>query len=139
LNGNNDVDTIYGGSGSDTISGGNHADTIIGGWSVDTINVADANDIVKFVSVLDTGDQISGFGAGDKLDFSAIDAIAGAGDDAFTLTAGTSVVANGINYFNDGTDTTVWVDTDGNTATVEMEIKLLGFTGTLTSGTDVMV
>jgi VCBS repeat-containing protein len=135
-------DIIYGGSGHDTIAGDNNDDRIVGGYGADDLTGGNGADTFKFLDTRDTGDTIHDFtlAEGDRLDFSAIDADPSTGsDDAFTLTAGTAVVAHGINYFNDGTNTTVWVDTDGNTGTVEMQITLLGFTGTLTAGTDVIV
>jgi VCBS repeat-containing protein len=127
LNGNNDNDVLYGGSGTDTIGGGNHADTIVGGYGADITNTGGADgavDVFKYLSVLDTGDTVANFLAGvggDVLDFNAIGAI----DNVF---ADTAVHANSINYFQNGADTTVWADTDGNTGTVELQITLLNTT-----------
>jgi len=135
LNGGNDLDTLYGGSGIDTINGGGNPDTIIGGWSADIINVADGNDTVRFLSTSDTGDTISGFGAGDVLDFSPIDADPATANDTFLALVdnGTTpiVTAHSLTYFDNGVDTTIWADTDGNTGTVELQVTLLTFTGSL--------
>ncbi|MBS1191150.1 MAG: Type secretory pathway [Rhodocyclaceae bacterium] len=133
--GGSDNDVLYGGSGNDTISGDSNNDIIIGGYGADILTGNDGTDTYKFLSVRDTGDTIA-FGAGDKLDFSAIDAkTTTAGDDAFAFVAAQSktLQANSINWFSENGNTVVQFDNDGNTATAEFEIKLTG-TVTLTQG-----
>lgn len=122
------MDSIYGGSGNDIIVGGGNEDTIIGGYGADSIDAGGGNDTLKYLSVLDTGDVISGFegagvAGGDTIDFSAIDAIAGGGDDAFVF-GGTTATANGVWYATSGGNSTVYVDTDGNVSSAELVITL---------------
>ena len=140
INGNNAANNIYGGSGTDTITGNGDNDLIVGGYGADTLTGNGGNDTFQYLSILDTGDEITDFGAGDKLDFVAIDANSGSlGNQVFGLFADTAVHANSINYFNDGTNTTLWADTDGDTSTVELQIILQNFTGTLTGGTNILL
>ena len=128
ITGTDGNDIIYGGSGSDTINGGIGTNTIIAGYGQDFINVSDGGDTIRFLGANDTGDVITGFGAGDVLDFDVLNLTGGA-------TTGTSVTAFGVNYFADAGNTKVWVDTDGVTSTVEMEITLVGLNGGLNGGT----
>ncbi|MGE5492663.1 MAG: hypothetical protein ACM31P_15410, partial [Actinomycetota bacterium] len=128
INGGSDDDTLYGGSGNDTINGDSSNDVIIGGYGADTLAGNDGADTYKFLDAKDTGDTIA-FLAGDKLDFSAIDAkLSSSGDDAFKFVAAQSktLQANSINWFVEDGNTIVQFDNDGNTATAEFEIKLLG-------------
>lgn len=122
ITGNNDADIIYGGSGADTIDGGNGNDLIVGGYGADTLTGGTGADTFKFLDIRDTGDTITDFSHidGDKLDFSAIAGITGSAVSSNTVTA------NSINYFQDGSNTIVWADTDGNTSTVEIQITLTG-------------
>jgi VCBS repeat-containing protein len=126
----NSVATIYGGSGNDTIYGTvSSQDTIYGGYGADTLYGRGGTSTFGFLDVRDTGDVIYNFAiANNKLDFSAINADPlNSADQAFTLANSSNVVAHGINYFDDGAgNTKVWADTDGDTATVELEITLAG-------------
>ncbi|MDP1708665.1 MAG: VCBS domain-containing protein [Gammaproteobacteria bacterium] len=151
LNGNNDHDTLYGQAGDDVISGGGGNDTIYGGSGNDIINGGDGNDIIYggygadtltggagddtfvFLSALDTGDVITDFNlsGNDTLDFSAIAGITGS-----SATLSTTVTANSVNYFQDGADTIVWADTDGDTSTVELQVTLTGVTATALASSD---
>ncbi|NTU45465.1 MAG: hypothetical protein HGA99_08065 [Chlorobiaceae bacterium] len=126
----NSVATIYGGSGNDTIYGAvSNADTIYGGYGADTLSGRGGTTTFGYLDIHDTGDIINSFDATmNKLDFSAINADPlNAALQAFTLTNSSTVTAHGINYFDDGAgNTKVWADTDGDTATVELEITLSG-------------
>ncbi|NTW70520.1 MAG: hypothetical protein HGB23_11895 [Chlorobiaceae bacterium] len=126
----NSVATIFGGSGNDTIYGAvANADTIYGGYGADTLYGRGGTTTFGYLDLRDTGDLINNFDAAtNKLDFSAIDADPlNAADQSFTLTNSSTVTAHGINYFDDGAgNTKVWVDTDGDTVTVELEITLTG-------------
>jgi hypothetical protein len=86
----------------------------------------------KFLSLNDTNDTINSFVTGtDKLDFSAIDAVPGGGDNAFAWggqTSGAQVMANSITWYTDGTNVYVLADTDGNLGTAEFEVTLTGIT-----------
>ncbi len=121
---------IYGGSGNDTISGAlSSQDTIYGGYGADTLYDRGGTTTFGYLDIRDTGDVVNGFDAAkNKLDFSAIDADPlNAADQAFTLANSSTVTAHGINYFDDGAgNTKVWADTDGDSATVELEITLAG-------------
>lgn len=133
LNGNNHEDTIYGGSGNDTINGGGGNDIIYGGYGADTLTGGDGDDTFVFLSVLDTGDVITDFNlsGNDTLDFSAIAGITGS-----SATPGMTVTSNSVNYFQDGADTIVWADTDGNTSTVELQVTLSGVLATTLGSSD---
>jgi len=124
------VATIHGGSGNDTVYGAvSNSDTIYGGYGADTLYGRGGTTTFAYLDIRDTGDSINSFEATlNKLDFSAINADPlNAADQAFTLTNSSTVTAHGINYFDDGAgNTKVWLDTDGDTATVELEITLAG-------------
>jgi len=145
--GEDNNDTLYGGSGNDGVNGGNGNDLIIGGFGIDTLTGGAGNDTFKFLSAADskpgTSDVITDFGTGDVLDFTAIDAkTSGAGsggDQAFTLVSGSSVTANALNYYVSGTDTIITGDTDGNTATVEIQLTLQNYTGPLSGATNMLL
>jgi serralysin len=89
-------DLLNGGAGNDTLSGGNDADVLIGGLGKDTLSGGSGADTFRFLSVADTGlganaDVISDFSASqvDKIDLTAIDAVAGTGaNDAFAYIGG---------------------------------------------------
>ena len=59
----------------------------------------------------------------DKIDLTTIDAIAGGSDNAFTFRGTGGFTGNGqVRVAGSGADTVIQVNTDANTATVEMEI-----------------
>jgi Ca2+-binding RTX toxin-like protein len=80
---------IYGGTIDDTLIAGGGADWIFGGAGADTLSGGGGNDIFHYddvaQSTADLGDTILDFAAGDNIDLSGIDAIAGGADDAFTF------------------------------------------------------
>jgi Ca2+-binding RTX toxin-like protein len=75
-------DTLLGGAGNDALTGGAGADALTGGAGVDTFILAALAD-----SPVGGGDTILDFSHAehDHIDLSAIDAIAGGGDSAFTI------------------------------------------------------
>lgn len=119
LNGNNHVDTLYGGSGSDTIQGGNDNDTIIGGYGADTLSGNGGNDTFRYLSNLDTGDSITDFALGDKIDLAAFAPTAFVG----LLGSAGAVGPNEVGYMVNAGVTTLYVDTDG-VAGADLEIYL---------------
>ena len=141
LNGLGGNDVLKGEAGNDTINGGAGTDTILGGLGVDAMSGGADADTFAFISTTESGvgagnrDIISDFVTGaDKIDFSAIDAKtqAGfAGDQAFTFIANPSpgadpgVQANSITWFQNGADTIVQLDVNGDT-TADMQIQLAG-------------
>ena len=82
LTGSNGADFLLGGTGRDALIGGGGADNLTGGVGADRFVFAAVSD-----SLTNQRDRILDFSAAqhDLVDLSAIDAIAGGGDDAFTL------------------------------------------------------
>jgi hypothetical protein len=124
LNGGGGNDVLFGNSGNDILNGGSGRDIMRGGGGSDTY-VFDDNDSGN---TLATADIISDFDpANDTIDLSAVDAGPGGGDQNFgSFTQTSSVVAHGVSWYQHGADTVVQMDTDGNTATVEMLMVLTG-------------
>ena len=63
-------DTILGNGGDDVLNGGNGADIIGGGAGLDTLNGGTGGDIFRDTILGLTGDTVSDFGQGDKLQIS---------------------------------------------------------------------
>ncbi len=82
LTGNSGVNTLQGGAGNDSISGGTGADSLYGGIGADSFVLTALGD-----TLLAARDTVFDFShlQGDRIDLRAIDAIAGKGDDPFTL------------------------------------------------------
>ena len=120
LTGNSGANILTGGAGNDTLTGGGGADTLLGGLGADTFNFAAIGD-----TLLAAKDIIMDFNhsEGDKIDLHLIDAIRGGKDNAFVW-GDTTATAHGVWYSSDGTNTTVFGDTDGNPATIEFAIFL---------------
>ena len=114
--GGNGTDEIYGGSGNDTINGNSAADRIIGGYGNDVLASGGGGDTDTFVflSTYDGNDTINGFGADDQLEFNGL---------GISLANITSTVVGG--------DRVVSVNLDGNAATAELTITLVGYTASL--------
>ncbi|WP_269769733.1 cadherin domain-containing protein [Flavisphingomonas formosensis] len=101
INGRGGADTIYGGGGNDSIYGGAGNDVIHGGTGLDQLRGEAGADLFVFDTLQDSGatqataDKIIDFSSaqGDKIDLSAIDAITGGGNDAFTFVNSFSHVA----------------------------------------------
>jgi len=113
LLGQGGVDNLDGGADGDLILGGGGDDVITGGLGPDRLLGDAGGDRFVFEDIAETGvgfgqhDRIFGFvgSDGDRIDVSAIDAIAGGGDDAFTLVgsftgaAGQALIeASGVNF-----------------------------------------
>lgn len=103
LIGTKDANVLDGGAGNDTITGGKGSDTLTGG---------SGNDTFKYIEIKDSrpgiSDHITDFTAGsDKIDLSAIDAIKGGSNDAFTLVSGAPSQGNaaGVVWFDASTHT----------------------------------
>jgi hypothetical protein len=88
LDGGNGNDVLNGGAGADTISGANGDDSINGGAGNDLMSGGNGNDIF-FFSEIGGADRITDYHRGDdKVNLSAIDAITGGGDNAFSFIGG---------------------------------------------------
>ena len=85
LNGDNGNDVLNGGAGNDTMSGANGNDRLNGGAGNDLMSGASGKDIFAF-SEIGGADRIVDFKRGDdKIDLSAIDAVSGGADNAFSF------------------------------------------------------
>ena len=125
LDGGADNDMLDGGAGNDALFGGDGDDVLIGSWGVDTLAGGSGADIFVFGSA-DTGnwqsnaDTILDFSQadGDLIDLSAMDAVEGGGDDAFSFigTSAFSGTAGELRYFTDPDGAFLAGDTDGDGA-----------------------
>ena len=85
LSGGNHEDVLNGGAGNDTLSGGNHDDILNGGAGDDVLTGGNHDDVFAFTEIGGT-DRITDFKRGDdEIDLSAIDAVTGGADNAFTF------------------------------------------------------
>lgn len=128
IEGNAGADTLYGGSGADVLLGGDDNDVLIGGYGADTMTGGNGDDTFRMLSLLDTNDLITDFGANgdnDLIDLSALDSGNG-GDGAFAF-GGTTATAHGVWYVQDGANTVIYADTDGNTTTAEFMVTLQNY------------
>lgn len=110
-------DTIDGGSGNDAIYGDAGRDYLTGGAGADVFHFR-AGDIPG--TTASTTDRIYDFSQaqGDQIDLSAIDAIAGGGDNAFTFIGGAAFtnVAGQLRYASSAGSTSVYGDINGDGA-----------------------
>jgi Ca2+-binding RTX toxin-like protein len=97
LNGGANNNVIFGGDGADRLNGGGGNDLLIGGAGADSLVGGAGADRFSFLpgdltASATTTDKVWDFShaEGDKLDFSAIDARQGGGDDAFAFIGGAS-------------------------------------------------
>jgi Ca2+-binding RTX toxin-like protein len=116
-------DTLLGGAGADTILGGGNNDIIRGGSGADVLTGGGGNDTFVYTAASDSlagfSDQITDFDQGhDHIDLSALGVTSFNGDS-------TAPGAHQVTYHFDGTNTIVYVDTDG-VAGADMEITVLG-------------
>lgn len=91
---------LTGSAGANTLLGGQGDDVIRGGKGADALAGAGGADHFVYLSLAESGpataDSIQGFVAGqDVIDLSAIDAIKGGGNDAFTFIGGAAFTAAG--------------------------------------------
>jgi len=130
ISGGNGNDSLDGGAGADSLSGNDGGDTLSGGPGNDTLSGGNHADTFVYSSTADAPDRITDFQEGtDKIDLSAIDANTNqGGNQSFNFVAGqtSSVVVNSVTWNVSGGDTTVRVDTNGNTNNSEMVITLTG-------------
>jgi len=133
LSGLDGNDTLRGQTGADTLSGGAGDDLLVGGSGAD-INTGGADADTFRIGYFESGtgaaaDRITDFTTGDDLiDISGWDANTGVGgDQAFTFvgTAAFTSTAGELRYFDDGTDTWVQGDINGDGA-ADFEIILSG-------------
>ena len=85
-------DTLDGGAGADTLRGGGGGDTLDGGAGADTLRGGAGNDTFAYDAISQSPagpanrDSINDFTPGeDRIDLSAVDAVPGAGDQAFSF------------------------------------------------------
>ena len=142
IDGGNGNDTMWGGSGNDIITGGtNGSDLLIGGYGQDTLTGGTANDTFKYLSTVDslpgTGDTIMDFTPNsDTIDFSEITGVTAVQG---LVTSGTPILAHSIAWVQNGSETTVYVNSTGTAGAADMEIHLLGVTAASLQNTDFAV
>jgi Ca2+-binding RTX toxin-like protein len=126
-------DTLRGQTGNDTISGGDGDDLIVGGSGIDDLTGGNDADTFRF-STFESGtgasaDRVQDFAQGtDILDLAGIDADLGTGGNqtfSFIGNAAFSGAAGELRYFDDGTDTFVQGDINGDGA-ADFDIVLTG-------------
>lgn len=143
LKGGNGNDNLDGGKGNDSLKGGAGNDTLTGGGGQDTLSGGSEADTFRFVAVTDSTNKKPDFitdfsqAQGDKIDLSAIDAIATTPgvNDAFVLDgkgkADTAVAEGHIGWFtvnkpgNANDRTFIRINNDADAA-IDMTIELKG-------------
>lgn len=138
LTGNGGNNVLDGGDGKDTLSGGLGADTLIGGLGADILTGGGGADtfLVRQESVYSSGapagrtletDTISDYAIGqDVIDLSAIDAIVGGADNAFSLAVGGFTgTAGEMTLKFAGGSTLLSLDVDGD-AKADYQLKING-------------
>jgi microcystin-dependent protein len=130
LSGGNGNDLLYGGLDNDTIAGGANDDTLYGEAGNDVLTGGTGRDLLyggagtdRFVfddgdsgATLATADRIMDFASGDRIDLSAIDAVAGNAASSFSFigTAAFSNIAGQLRYDIVGAETYIYGDTNGD-------------------------
>ncbi|SLN64954.1 Bifunctional hemolysin/adenylate cyclase precursor [Pseudoruegeria aquimaris] len=134
LNAGNGTDILLGGDGDDTLLGRSGDDQLTGGAGVDVLTGHAGNDRFIFLDVADSTpgsagrDKIKDFTQGsDLIDVSAIDAVAGGGDQAFAFigAGGFSGTAGELRYVAFASSTIVKGDVDGD-GSADFEVFLKG-------------
>ncbi|MCQ4158890.1 M10 family metallopeptidase C-terminal domain-containing protein [Roseomonas sp. GC11] len=133
-------DVLYGGAGNDTLLGGAGEDFLFGQGGADLLTGGAGRDSFVWSALDDSSatslDSVTDFTQGtDRLVLAPIDARgATAANDAFGFIGSAAFSAAG-QVRAEATEggTLLQLNTDADTATVEMEIFLAGFTGTLTA------
>ncbi|MBI3672800.1 MAG: M10 family metallopeptidase C-terminal domain-containing protein, partial [Rhizobiales bacterium] len=130
LTGGAGANRLDGGGGNDTLRCGGGGDLLVGGLGRDVLVGGGGADTFVFLTAQESRpgssrDLIADFswGLGDRIDLSAVDAKAGAGDDAFHLTASGgsaefsglgSASAGELRFYQTATQTLIQGDIDGN-------------------------
>jgi Ca2+-binding RTX toxin-like protein len=156
IDGGTEADTIYGGDGNDILLGGTGADSIFGDAGNDTITGGRGNDTLTggagndtFVFTYDlAGDTVTvvdfdHVSQADKIDITDIvNRLPAGAPSSATITEITTDFTGGgalnnattlVTFYDNGTDTFVYIDVDGNgvwQSTTDLTIKLVGVTGT---------
>ena len=134
LSGLDGDDELRGESGADTLIGGDGDDLLVGATGTDTLEGGDGADTFRWATQFESGlgasaDRIVDFETGtDLIDLGAVDADFGtAGNQTFAFigNAAFSSTAGELRYFDDGTDTWVQADTNGD-GMADFEIALTG-------------
>lgn len=134
LTGNSGNNRLEGFAGNDVISGGNGIDTILGGLGLDIMTGGANGDRFQFSALAETGvgatrDVITDFEQGiDRIALNLIDANTTKGNNqafSFIGDAGFGNVAGQLRTYNDGTNTIVAGDVDGD-GIADFEIALTG-------------
>ena len=126
LTGNGGADTLTGNAGNDTLIGGAGQDTLIGGADNDTFDFNNISESGVGAGNRDiiTVFELSNAAGGDVIDLSGIDAnTATNGNGAFSFSA--SAASNSVWITNDGTNTFINGDVNGNT-TADFQIQVNG-------------
>lgn len=130
LYGGNGNDILVGGGGTNLLDGGNGNDLLISGSGVDVMTGGRGSDTFMFRSIANSapgaGDSVTDFSQGeDKIDVSAIDAIAGGADDAFVFIGSEAFSAAGqLRQFDFAGGIMVEGDIDGD-GNADFQIALL--------------
>ena len=133
LSGGRGNDTIYGEGGNDSIDGGQGNDVIVGGAGADVLTGGSGAD--RFVFNADASGSNSSAAALDRItDFSnedRIDLVSMLGTTDLNwaragLDGNAIATANGIWFSQQGGNTMLYADTDGNAATAELQVQLDG-------------
>lgn len=152
VTGGGGADTIVGTAGSDTIAGGGGNDIITGGAGADTLTGGAGADTFVYLTAADSTvaamDVITDFVSGtDVINLDALFAGGPAAPAAVTAAVaalnGTAAEFGGneIAFFDDGTDTTVYVDVNGDGAfnAGDSVIQLAGVTGVVLAAADFVI
>lgn len=138
FSGNDGDDLLAGGAGNDRLVGGAGIDKLIGGTGADWMEGGAGNDVFVFNLLADSGtaaatrDRIFCFAVGDRIDISAIDAIAGGADNAFVLDTDTSFSAGELRQTIINGSLVVELNVNSNQA-AELSFALSGYTSLLGS------
>ena len=139
IDGGEGSDVIYGGSGNDTINGGsNGTDVLVGGFGQDIMTGGNGNDTFQYLSIFDSTvgarDTIVDFTPGnDTIDLSAITTVTAAQG---VVTSGTPIAAHSIAWVQNGSATTVYINSTDAAGAADMEIQLTGVNASSLQATD---
>ena len=123
-------DSVRGGEGNDRLLGGAGDDIVSGDAGRDMLTGGAGGDVFRFAFTADSRpgapDRITDFQAGDRIDLSRLDAVAGGADDAFAFIGGSGFTAPGqLRVFVSGGSTFLQGNTLGNGGT-ELLVALAG-------------